>query len=272
MGSNFLIYMHTAPNGKSYIGQTNDLRMRNAAHQSKTGCRAFHAAIKKHGWENFTHSILAEGLSPDDANKLEAEFIARYNTLSPSGYNLKEGGNNFSLCAESKAKIAAANTGKKASAETRAKMSASQAARKPPTKETRAKLAAASRNRKPLSQAERDRLVFMANNMTPETRRKISESKKGKKLNISDEVRRRLSDAHRNLSEETRVKLSVAAKNRQPPSDETRAKLTAANMARWAKLKESGDTKQSAEHVAKRLASIKRNALMKEAALGGLFA
>ena len=45
-----------------------------------------------------------------------------------------------------------------------------------------------------------------------ETRRKISEGQKGKKL--SEEHRKKLSEAAKNISEETRRKTSEAAKNR----------------------------------------------------------
>src|SRR3972149_5087524 len=95
---NYLIYKHTSPSGKAYIGQTNNLSMRNSNHRKKGGCRAFFSAINKYGWDNFKHEVLMENLTIDDANKYEIELIARNNTLHPNGYNLVTGGLNRVPC------------------------------------------------------------------------------------------------------------------------------------------------------------------------------
>jgi len=51
------IYKHTSPTGKCYIGQTVDIknRWKPSAYRQ---CKKFHNAIKKYGWENFTHEII----------------------------------------------------------------------------------------------------------------------------------------------------------------------------------------------------------------------
>ena len=59
-----------------------------------------------------------------------------------------------------------------------------------------------------------------------ETRRKMSEAHKGRKL--SEEHRRKLSEAHKNPSEETRRKMSEGQKGRKL-SEETRRKISKAN-------------------------------------------
>lgn len=91
----YIVYKHTSPSGKSYIGQTKHMEQRTKEHQSKhSECRAFKGAIQKYGFENFTTEVLAENLTIDEANVLEEKFISDYNTIVPNGYNLKTGGAN----------------------------------------------------------------------------------------------------------------------------------------------------------------------------------
>lgn len=93
--NNYLIYKHTSPSGKSYIGQTNNYNKRCNHHRSvSSNCRVFTNAIKYYGWDNFTHEILHKNLSLEEANELESICILEHNTLSPNGYNLKTGGLN----------------------------------------------------------------------------------------------------------------------------------------------------------------------------------
>ena len=71
-------------------------------------------------------------------------------------------------------------------------------------------------------------------NMSDDTRRKMSEARKGKKLApFSEERRRKMSESHKGkvLSDETRKKMSEAKKNM---SEETRRKLSEAAKRRWA--------------------------------------
>ena len=122
----FCVYRHTSPNGKSYIGQTRDYKLRCRTHQSlKGGCTAFFSAIKKYGWDSFSHDIIMEGLSFEDANELEAFLIAEAGTIAPGGYNLRSGGDSSRHSAASRAKIGKANKGHVHSPEARAKMSKS---------------------------------------------------------------------------------------------------------------------------------------------------
>ena len=71
-------------------------------------------------------------------------------------------------------------------------------------------------------------------NMSDETRRKLSEAKKG--LTFSEEHRRKMSESHKGkvLSDETRKKMSKAKKNM---SEETRRKISEAAKRQWAKKK-----------------------------------
>ena len=94
----YLVYKHTSPSGKSYIGITGDYDKRCREHKSASGsskysqCRAFHAAIRKYGWDAFTHEILYSNLTIEQANHRETQLINEYGTLAPYGYNLCTGG------------------------------------------------------------------------------------------------------------------------------------------------------------------------------------
>lgn len=90
----YIIYKHTCPEGKSYIGVTQDLDARNKSHQRiRKGAklRAFEEAILKFGWDNFTHTILCTTTS-DNVKQLERQYILQYNTRTPHGYNMRGGG------------------------------------------------------------------------------------------------------------------------------------------------------------------------------------
>lgn len=104
--NNYLVYKHTSPSGKSYIGITNNYKRRCQEHRLTINeCVAFGRAIQKHGWDNFTHTIIASNISLEEANTLEQLLILEYNTLSPNGYNLTTGGKVCLLSEETKAKM-----------------------------------------------------------------------------------------------------------------------------------------------------------------------
>jgi group I intron endonuclease len=124
-----LIYKHTSPSGKSYIGQTNDYDRRCKEHQKYTWCRAFSAAIQKYGWDNFTHEMLVEYITEDEANALEVYYIKEHSTLYPNGYNLTTGGDASLPSAETRSKMSIAQQGKKLTQESIDKRTASQKAK-----------------------------------------------------------------------------------------------------------------------------------------------
>lgn len=93
----YIIYRHKTPNGKVYIGQTKKApHDRWKANGSGYTCHRhgfFWKAICKYGWENIRHEILAEGLSKEDADRLEKFFIALYQSDQREyGYNARSGG------------------------------------------------------------------------------------------------------------------------------------------------------------------------------------
>lgn len=105
--NNYLIYKHTCDiTGKSYVGQTKNIQQRTANHKNPgSRCFAFRNAIQKYGWNEFTTEVLAEGLTVEQANDLESQFIDQYNTLVPAGYNLTSGGLNRVVTEETKKKL-----------------------------------------------------------------------------------------------------------------------------------------------------------------------
>ena len=91
----YTIYVHTNKiTGKSYVGQTRQLPT--IRWQKGLGYRTqtkFFRAIKKYGWDNFEHKVLAENLTKPEADLLEQQFIIKFDAIE-SGYNITPGGNN----------------------------------------------------------------------------------------------------------------------------------------------------------------------------------
>lgn len=120
----YLVYKHTSPSGKSYIGYTSNYEQRCVAHQRPHNmCRAFAAAIKKYGWDNFLHEVLYDNLTASEATRREKQSINEYGTMVPFGYNLTAGGDGGKLCELSRARLSAALRGRIVSDETKVRMS-----------------------------------------------------------------------------------------------------------------------------------------------------
>ena len=81
-------------NNKQYVGQTKraDVEERWRQHRSnKTVGPYLKSAYEKYGYDNFKYQIICICFD-EDCDKYEEEYIKKFNTLSPSGYNLKGGG------------------------------------------------------------------------------------------------------------------------------------------------------------------------------------
>ena len=91
---NYIVYKHTnKTNGKVYIGMT--CQRIEARWKGGSGyCNQhFSRAIKKYGWDGFSHEIIAQNLSKEDACELERILIKSYNATEPEyGYNQALGG------------------------------------------------------------------------------------------------------------------------------------------------------------------------------------
>lgn len=83
-------------NGKSYIGETKQVlvqsRWNNHIQSTKNhrGATALTAAFLKYGIENFKFEVVIVCFD-DDRLYYEVEYIRKYNTLVPNGYNIVEG-------------------------------------------------------------------------------------------------------------------------------------------------------------------------------------
>lgn len=120
------IYRLTSPSGKSYIGQTiRSIEERFKQHQyPDSECVAISRAIQKYGWENIKKEW--REVPDDELNFYEEMIVALLGTLSPGGYNLREGGGSRgSLCEDTKQKITMSLIGKTRTEETKLKMSES---------------------------------------------------------------------------------------------------------------------------------------------------
>lgn len=90
----YSVYMHTAPNGKVYVGITSmSLNRRWGYGSNYYHNEYFSRAIKKYGWDNFKHEVLFTGLTREEAEQKEQELISLYHANdSRHGYNLTSGG------------------------------------------------------------------------------------------------------------------------------------------------------------------------------------
>lgn len=91
----YCVYRHTSPSGKVYIGMTKqkpeDRWQRGLGYRTQ---QYFYRAILKYGWENFTHEIVYENLSCEEAEDRERELISYHESFKKEfGYNLVMGGN-----------------------------------------------------------------------------------------------------------------------------------------------------------------------------------
>lgn len=90
----YIVYIHTnLINNKKYIGIT----CRKPAQRwlsdgsGYLGQPKFWNAIRKYGWKNFSHDIVATDLTEEEALKLESYYIEKFNTID-NGYNVLNGG------------------------------------------------------------------------------------------------------------------------------------------------------------------------------------
>lgn len=195
--NNYTVYVHTnKENGMRYVGITS--QSVSARWQANgNGYRKqehFWRAIKKYGWDNFEHEIVASGLSKDDACALEQKLILMYDSCdNTKGYNKSTGG-----------EFGAVGVIKNDNQRT----AASQALRKKWEDQVFRK--AASNRVIALNQSEEMRKKRSESNhlrgVSDDTRKKISNAKTGHKLGpFSDEHKRKISEHHSGGADEVSV-------------------------------------------------------------------
>ncbi len=96
----------------------------------KSTCPALIAAIKKYGKDNFSYQTIYRSFERDHTLKvIEPFFIRLFRSFGPDGYNLTSGGQGTFgrvISTEQREAMRARRLGRKASPETRAKLSAAQ--------------------------------------------------------------------------------------------------------------------------------------------------
>lgn len=115
ISNNYIVYKHTTPSGKVYIGITSKTPTDRWAggfgyeHQPY-----FFRAIVKYGWINIKHEILYENLTKEEAETIEIRLIKEHNSTDINcGYNIDLGGNLHKLSKEARENISKAKIGKK---------------------------------------------------------------------------------------------------------------------------------------------------------------
>jgi len=182
-------------NGKRYIGQTNrPLARRWSQHCSSSGCCALSSAIRKYGKENFSMEILFDVSTRELADEFEKEYIERYHTMVPNGYNLKTGGDVPVYSEESRRKMSVSAKGKISplrgatlSEETKRRIS-----------ETKTGVSLSEKAKKNISLALKGHLC------SEDTKKKMSEAakldwerRKASGYFVSEEVKKKMSEAHK---------------------------------------------------------------------------
>ena len=215
--------------GKCYIGQTiKGLKRRKQEHSNaKDGCY-FHNAIHKYGFDNFEWEVIEECDSKEELDEMEFHYIKQYDSFKPNGYNLTLGGNKGTY-------------GWIPSEETKNNIRKSlKSSWKDPnstfnSKEYREKLKGCNAGEKSFWYGKSRPEIIGENNPAkkPEARKKISESKKGKKR--PDLTERNKNNANKSYEEiygvekakEIKEKMSKSRKGKKlkPMSEEQKENL-----------------------------------------------
>ena len=225
----YIVYKHTAPNGKVYIGITKqEIKERWKNGNGYKGA-FFYNAIKKYGWDNITHEVLFEGLTKEQAEQKEIELITLYKSNQREyGYNIANGGSvncGFHLSEEVK-KILSVKCknnnakywlGKNLSEEHRKKISEVQKG-KILKEETKKKIS----------------ISLKGKNKSEIAKENMSKSKKG--ILLTEEHKKKLSIAKigKKLSNETKMKMANSHKDKKykPMSEEGKKNIKDAQIGK----------------------------------------
>lgn len=132
----YCVYSHTnKKNNKKYIGITSqkpEIRWRKGIGYKNN--KYFNRAIEKYGWDGFRHEILYEGLTQEEAERIEISLIKKFNCCDPkTGYNIEKGGRcGDKFTEETKSKISNALKGKPKTEEHKKKISESHKGKRSP--------------------------------------------------------------------------------------------------------------------------------------------
>jgi group I intron endonuclease len=164
-------------NDKVYIGQTTQYnvatRWSDHIKSIKSGQDShLIRAFKNHGLENFVFCVVAE-VPDEQLDEFEIREIFNRNSLSPNGYNIREGGSRGKHSQESIVKIRESHTGKKHTDETKEKLRQINLGKKT-TQEVREKISKASLGKpKTVDAVQKSSIARTGLKRTPECVEKI---------------------------------------------------------------------------------------------------
>ena len=219
----YTVYQFTFPNNKRYFGITSTpVKYRwmsgEGYHNMLVG-----NAIRKYGWDNVVKEVLAVDLSAEDAQAIEAKLISDYNTTDSNyGYNVSPGGGlrpTRVVSAETRAKISAANKGRKRSEATKQKLRES-ALNMSPEARARCRRGPGYKH----SEEVKDKIREASKRMWATSRERMLSCQSHH--THSEETRKRISERQKGMPKPDwlRAKYSLAAKNRSPEELERRAR------------------------------------------------
>ena len=235
-------------NDKIYIGKTRNIEKRFRTHCSLFSHSCISGAIKKYGHENFSIKQIDRAKSIRELNDKEKKWIKFYNCISPNGYNLTKGGDGISNPSEEiRNKIRIAKTGKRASKETRRKMSAKRIGKTlVEYKEIKCQNILCNKILKVRIKSKKKYCSLLCKYSDPNLKQKLSLKHKGKI--ISEEQRRKISDTlkgnipwnkGKNLSEKHCENLSKSHKGKTLSEEQKRKISESLKLAYMRKRRDS---------------------------------
>lgn len=221
----FVYIITNVTNGKVYVGKASNPQSRFKSHVKKAAANsmlALHCAMRLHGPENFTLTVVSEHESEEETFAEESRLIGELGTMV-NGYNMNEGGRGGSNpTQEVRDKISRSLKGRHHTEESKEKMreACKTRPRRPHSEETKAKMRA---TRQRMREEGRDRLSDAAREKLRLAWERSPDRKPwnaGTHGAYSDDYRDKIGAGHRGipLSEEHRRKLSEAAGRRRMSS------------------------------------------------------
>ena len=92
--NDYTVYKLTLTDGRVYIGMTRQSLSQRCRKSCYTQCPNMAKAIEDYGWDAFSVSVIANHLTQMEAEQIERDSIALYDSTNPcKGFNIALGGN-----------------------------------------------------------------------------------------------------------------------------------------------------------------------------------
>lgn len=206
-------------NGKQYVGQTvRTISYRRKRHEKGASpnsrmliCRA----LARYGIDNFDWDEVYSDVPDEDLNRLEMEAIKWYNSKSPNGYNLTDGGEGGAIffgphSKESRDKIGLAMRGRKLTEKHKIKIGLTSMGRKHPPRSEESR--------------QKSSLAMMGFRHSQESKDKMSKTRKGRPSTMLGK--------HHSLKTKMLLSVLQKGKKKKPLTDEHKNKISKAVMGR----------------------------------------